>query len=152
MLHESFSCEGSQEQKSPSLEFRVGLSGSDYGLGSFLTLSREACGAVIFTLTQETINRIKRDGLAFFDGARQGRGYPSQSYYRYAPWKQTPAPSKWFGDGEVAGSLTCAGFDNTLISRITAGSRSTRAYYSTMSEAELIVLPDDVIAVLAYDG
>ena len=127
-------------------------SGSDYGLFGFLTLSREACGAVVFELSSETIAEIRRDGLSFFREATQGRGYPGSAYYHYQAWQQTPVPASWFGDGAVSASLHCAGFGRELRRRIGEGSRRGGSFYTTMSEAQLIVLPDEGIIVLTYFG
>jgi hypothetical protein len=126
--------------------------GSNFGLLGLLTLSREACGAVVFDLTPQTIADIRRQGLSFFAGARQARGHPSEPYYHYDAWQQTPAPTQWFGDGVVAGSLGCAHIDRELMHRIVTASRAVGGFYTTTPEAQLIVLPTEGIAVLTYDG
>lgn len=120
----------------------------------FLPLRPEACGAVIFQLTPETVDRIKHQGLAFFANARQARGYPPGSpeghSYSYAEWQSTPAPSEWFGDGVVTGSLSCAGFGHRFIGQINDYARNSGGYFTTRPQAQLIVLPDEQIAILTY--
>jgi hypothetical protein len=116
----------------------------------------EGCGAVVFQLAPETAAQIQQKGLAFFRDARQGRGYPVDSpkghYYAYASWQSTPAPAGWFGDGVVAASLSCAGLSNSLIRKITIGGRGAEGYFTTKSEAQLIVLPREQIVIFAYLG
>jgi hypothetical protein len=124
--------------------------GSDVGFLDIL--AREACGAVVFNLAPETIETIKRDGLSFFDGATQGRGYPTDHYYHYGPWQQTPTPSTWFGEGIVAGSLSCANLSPELRRRIREGSLRPGSFYSIKPEAQLIVLPDEGLVVFTYFG
>jgi hypothetical protein len=100
-----------------------------------LPIRREGCGAVVFRLSPETIAKIRQQGLAFFQDARQARGYDANSakgrYYAYAAWQATPAPEGWFGDGAVAGSLSCAGVANDLIRKITEGGKGTEGYFTT---------------------
>ncbi|WP_111564421.1 hypothetical protein [Rhizobium sp.] len=119
-------------------------------------IRREGCGAVVFRLSPETIAKIRQQGLAFFQDARQARGYDANSakgrYYAYAAWQATPAPEGWFGDGAVAGSLSCAGVANDLIRKITEGGKGAEGYFTTKSEAQLIVLPQEQIAIYTYFG
>lgn len=120
----------------------------------FLPLRPETCGAAVFRLAPETVERIEREGLAFFANARQARAYPAGSpqehHYSYAAWQATPAPSAWFGDGVVAGSLSCAGFANRFIGRIADQARLQGGYFTTRPQARLIVLPGDGIAILTF--
>jgi hypothetical protein len=133
------------------------VSGSDASwFDMVLPIRREGCGAVVFRLAPETVAKIRQQGLAFFQDARQARGYDANSakgrYYAYAAWQATPAPQGWFGDGAVAGSLSCAGVANDLIRKITEGGKGTEGYFTTKSEAQLIVLPQEQIAIYTYFG
>lgn len=59
-------------------------------------LIREGCGGVIYRITEETAEKINKQGLAFLNQDLHGRGYrdPSErqsyEYYIFPPWQETP--------------------------------------------------------------
>ena len=127
--------------------------GSDVGWSNIiLPIRREACGAVVFQLTADTIEKIQKQGIAFFSEARQGRGNARDNSYRYsyAAWQATPAPSEWFGDGAVAGSMSCAGFGARRMQAIKDGATGVGGFFTTGSNVQLIVLPSEQIVVFTY--
>lgn len=123
-------------------------------------LAREACGAVIYRLTHETIDAINSQGLSFFADARQGRGYPvthrKGPYYSYSPWKETPL------DNEEGNTLLYLGLgckaenqDNhqpALHELILDAASKEGAYFSMKQEAVVVVLPSLGVVILAYIG
>ncbi|WP_459457259.1 hypothetical protein [Rhizobium sp. No.120] len=117
-----------------------------------LPIRHEVCGAVLFQLKSDTIERIQDQGIAFFHDARQGRGNARDNSYRYsyAAWQATPAPSEWFGDGAVAGSMSCAGFGARRMQAIKDGATGVGGFFTTGSNVQLIVLPSEQIVVFTY--
>jgi len=120
-------------------------------------LSREACGGVIFNLTDETVSAIRQRGLSFFLSARQGRGYLEDTreayYYSYAEWQETPIPGGWVGgEGIFSLSLTCMKNSNAMDKAISEALKLPGTYYTRARESELVVIPSLKIAVLAYFG
>lgn len=101
----------------------------------------EACGAVVFELAPDTIDAVRRDGAAFLQDATQG-ATPGHSY---APWRQTPAPKAWFGDGVVASSLHCVDLSRSFRRMIGEGSRRPGGFYTTTAGGQLFLLPDEGI-------
>jgi hypothetical protein len=126
--------------------------GNDASLLDVVGFRREFCGVVVFSLTPDTIERMRKEGLTFFADAIQARGFPHQSYYRYEAWKTTPVPQDWFGDGAIAGSLHCANLEPELRNQIQDGSLRLGGFYTTKDEGQLIVLPEERIAIFTYDG
>lgn len=127
--------------------------GSDIGWSDIiLPIRHEACGAVVFQLTPDTIEKIQKQGIAFFSEARQGRGSSPKNryYYSYAAWQPTPAPTDWFGDGAVTGSMSCAGFGAMRMETIRDSATRAGGFFTTRSNVQLIVLPNEEIAILTY--
>jgi hypothetical protein len=114
----------------------------------------EACGGAIFQLGDSTRDEINRKGLAFFDDARQGRGYPSgsprESYFKYERWQETPVPQKWTG-GSWSG-LSCMEMPQELFRAIAEAARQPGSYFTTKREAELVVIPSLGLIVFTYFG
>lgn len=118
-----------------------------------LTFRLESCGAVVFSLSSDTVERLKTGGLAFLADAIEARGFPNHSYYRYAAWHTTPVPQNWSGgDGLLAASLYCADIDKALWQRIADASSRSGGFYAEKPEGQLMVLPDERIAVFTYYG
>ena len=118
-----------------------------------LTFRLESCGAIVFSLSSETVDRLKAGGLAFLADALQARGFADRSYYRYAGWHETPVPPNWSGgDGVIAGSLHCADIYKPLWRRIAVGIGRPGGFYAEKPEGQLILLPDEGLAVFTYYG
>ncbi|WP_037149117.1 hypothetical protein [Rhizobium freirei] len=127
--------------------------GSDAGWSNIiLPIRPEACGAVVFQLTLDTVQKIQNQGIKFFSEARQGRGNSRNDKYRYAytEWQPTPVPSEWFGDGPVTGSMSCAGFGARRMRMVEDSASRADGFFTTRSNVQLIVLPNEQIAVLTY--
>jgi hypothetical protein len=116
-------------------------------------LVREGCGGIIFQLSEPTVAAIERQGLAFFAGATQARGHslPSDSYYRYAQWRETPVPAGWLSDG-LPPSFNCMDNERAVDAAILEALKSPGSYFTTKPEAMLLVIPKREIAVFAYAG
>ncbi|MFS8046689.1 hypothetical protein [Rhizobium sp. BR 314] len=127
--------------------------GSDVSWSDIISPIRtEACGAVVFQLRSDAIEKIQDQGVAFFRNAREGRGNARDNgfFYSYDAWQPTPAPSKWFGDGVVTGSMSCAGFGARRMQAVKDGASRAGGFFTTRSNAQLIMLPSEQIAVLTY--
>ena len=121
----------------------------------FLPIRHESCGGALFRLSQTTLDAIADQGLAFFDNARQGRGYKqgrdrNWSYYHYQPWQETPAAPDWTSEGMWIG-LHCLQLGDLAI-EIRDAARMPGSYYTTKSEAELLVVPALGLAVFTFFG
>ena len=135
----------------------LATTGSDFNpLLLLVPMRHEACGAVVFQMSQHTVDAIAKNGAAFFETARQGRGYskghPLSHYYSYEPWQETPLPSGWIGDGIWSLGLHCARLDRALVQRMAAAAREPGSYYTTKSEAQLVVIPRLKLIVFTYFG
>jgi hypothetical protein len=124
-------------------------------LVALLPLRHEACGGAIFRMTDQVRAAITTKGLAFFANAQHGRGYPpghpSHHYYTYQPWQETPAPPAWTSEGIWIG-LHCMKLDRETVGAIRAAALRPGSYYSTKSEAELLVIPSLGLIVFTYYG
>jgi hypothetical protein len=123
------------------------------------------CGAAIFELSEESKNLILRQGLGFFDHARQGRGR-KDVYHSYEPWRESPLddqpssrlglrnidepPSSHSGLRMLEASLICASLSRSLEAKIADAIKHPRTYLTTAREKALLVAPDAQLVVLAY--
>jgi hypothetical protein len=144
----TFSLASHQDVLPPSIEVTALVSAREQ-----TGLVREGCGGIIFQLSEPTVAAIEKQGLAFFADAIQARGHslPSDSYYRYAQWRETPAPAGWLSDG-LPPSFSCMGNDRAVDAAIIEALKSSGSYFTTKPEATLLVIPKLEIAVFAYDG
>ena len=108
---------------------------------------RESCGAVVFKLSDDTLRMIKKDGLKFFAGATQARGYLGSSNYQYDEWKETPLPPSWTSEGSW---MICSGLNYSEHSRIVAAAKSQGTYYTSMQHGQLVLIPSLGYVVYSY--
>lgn len=106
------------------------------------------CGAVIFHLSPGTKASINKEGVTYFRNARQARK-SSKFHYRYENWKETPLPRAFLGDGMWPG-LACSDADIERKKAIVASAKMDGSYYSTKSNALLLVIPNRRIVVYSY--
>ena len=99
---------------------------------------RGGCGTSVFKLSDSTLEMIRKDGLAFFAGVTEARGYPGDPYYRYAEWKQTPLPPSWTSEGSW---MFCEGLSYSEHAKIVAAAKSQGAYYTVKDEGQLVLIP-----------
>jgi len=126
--------------------------GNDATLAHHLGLALyKPCGGATFSLTRGTLAAIERDGLAFFDTARQPRrlDYP-RPLDEYAPWRETPVPEQWTDNGMWLG-LYCMGWASSRHD-IYLTARVRGSYYTTMRNMQLLVIPKLGLAVLTFRG
>ncbi|GJE45539.1 hypothetical protein [Methylobacterium soli] len=121
--------------------------GSDFNLLLFLVpIRQEACGGFAFRLSDETAAEIEAQGVTRLQSARVGRGYKQEReehYYSYEPWRQTPVPASWMGDGTWAGNLACFGANARQLNTeaVFKAAREPGAYFTTGGENEVLVIP-----------
>jgi hypothetical protein len=130
----------------------LATTGSDLSLFDLLMPVRtKVCSGAIFSLTGRTLAAVKAEGLPFFDQARQPRGDPRtrpRLAVEYAPWRETPVPSDWAGDGMWVG-LSCMGWTWSRAD-IHQAARAPGSYYTERPGAQLLVVPRLGLAVFTY--
>lgn len=120
----------------------------------------DTCFFGVYKLSDSTLNKISREGLAFFDDATKSRGYFKEGrrsmgmYDVYSQWQQTPIQNtndnRSFGSG-----LECAlkkGYDENLVKKIELESYRVGAFYTGHREGQLVIFPSLGIAVLSGLG
>lgn len=109
----------------------------------------EGCGTAAFKVSDETLETIERDGLRFFSGAIQGRGYPNDPYYKYEDWKETPVPPSWTNEGSW---MLCSGLGSETHAKIVAAAKQKGAYYTSKHEGQIILVPSLGYIVFTFFG
>ena len=125
---------------------------------------REGCGVAVFKVSDETIEDIQKNGLKFFDGATQGRGFPKPkeplsfsdhkklsdySYHTYETWKETPVPPNWVSEGSW---FMCSVIRHDVAREIIKAAKLPGSFYTTKREGELVVIPSLGYIVFSYNG
>lgn len=114
-------------------------------LGLLVPFSREGFGTVIFQMTDQTRDEIKKHGISYLADARQGRGHPGNRYYSYAEWQRTP-PGK-------IGLFGAENFmDQHQVQMIRTAIDKPGGFHTHKDEANLIVLPDLGLIIFTYMG
>lgn len=114
---------------------------------------REGCGVAVLRMSSDMRVRLRREGLAMLQEARQARGYPDRHYYRYQPWQATPIEALAGDSGSpIMLGLHCADADDELTSRIGRASQEEGGYYSEKDEGALLLLPREGLIVYGYFG
>lgn len=114
----------------------------------------EGCGAVVFTLADDTVREVQQRGLPALQAARQARAH-GKARGAYGPWRETPHRPD--GDGMSLADrwllgLNCADLPADLDDAIQAALAAKGAYYATTAEGGLIVIPARRLAVFSFDG
>lgn len=109
---------------------------------------REGCGVAVFRLSTSTRKAIEAEGLEFFEGVDQSRGY-SDHYHSFSAWKESPVPQEWGGDGSM---FMCSVISPRLARKIQEAARLPGAYYATKHEGQLYVLPSIGLVVFSFYG
>jgi hypothetical protein len=115
---------------------------------------REGCGVAVFKVSDKTIESIQKEGLKFFDGATQGRGYTNpreRSYYynSYENWKETPVPYSWVREGSW---FMCSVIRPDVAREIVKAAKLPGSFYTVKREGELLVIPSLGYVVFSYYG
>ena len=130
-----------------AIPYKVGIT---YPISTYSeTGFREGCGTIVFKLSDNTVETIKKERLKFFVGATQGRGHPDDRYYRYEEWKETPLPSSWTSEGSW---MLCSGLSHSDHSKIVSAAKSQGAYYTTKHEGQLVLIPSLGYIVFSFFG
>lgn len=114
----------------------------------------EGCGAVVFTLADDTVRELLQRGLPALQEARQVRAH-GEPRVAYGPWRETPHQPE--GDGMSLTDrwllgLNCADLPADLDHAIQAALAAKGAYYATTAEGGLILIPARRLAVFSFDG
>jgi hypothetical protein len=109
----------------------------------------EGCGVAAFEIDAGTIARIRIEGLAFFDDARQGHRDDKPTY---GPWQATS--SKHITDIEGGGGFLCVRdtLPKSLLRTIEQATEKPGSFYAVRHEAMLLVIPDAQMVVFLYYG
>ena len=112
---------------------------------------RTITDTTVFELTTETAAAIRARGMAFFDDARDARGYPlghlMHDQFAYTPWRQPPTP---WGTGLIPAD---SGLDQDLVEAITHAAQEPDTYSTTnYCGVTLTVIPRKRLVVLTYPG
>ncbi len=110
---------------------------------------REGCGAAVYKLSDKTIEKIQKNGLKFFEGARQGRGYQFDNYYTYEAWKVTPVPKGWVSEGSW---IPCGTIRESVHREIILAAKRPGSFYTTKHEGKLVVIPSLGCVVFSFFG
>ncbi len=114
----------------------------------------EGCGVAVFKVSDKTIESIQKEGLKFFDGATQGRGYTKPSersyyYHTYKNWKETPVPYSWVSEGSW---FKCSVIRPDVAREIVKAAKLPGSFYTIKPEGELLVIPSLRYVVFSYYG
>lgn len=125
---------------------------------------REGCGVAVFKVSCKTIESIQKDGLKFFDGATQSRGYPKPSeplsfsdreklsyyaYHTYETWKETPVPPGSVGEGSW---FMCSVIRPDVAREIVKAAKLPGSFYTIKPDGQLLVIPTLGYVVFSYNG
>jgi len=114
----------------------------------------KGCGIAVFRLAPESQQAILREGLQFFEHARQARGHVD-AYNSYGVWSTTPIVGGLTERSEFAVLLlgmSCASLDESLVEQISTAVNSSGSYYAKKPEGGLLVAPAERLVVFAFWG
>ncbi|TFW03156.1 hypothetical protein E4K72_12835 [Oxalobacteraceae bacterium OM1] len=114
----------------------------------FTPFSTEGCGVAVFRMSQALKTRLAADGIAALKNATQARGNEGP-YYRYSAWAKTPVPPVWVSEGSW---IMCPDIGRGLHRRIVDAARKGGAFFATLPEGELIVIPELELIVFSSNG
>jgi hypothetical protein len=110
------------------------------------------CGAAIFELSEGSQELVRRQGLRFFDSARQARGR-KDIYHSFDPWRETQSAGEPPTGSDLRMfelSVSCATLGRSLEQKIINAVRQPGSYVSKAREKILLVAPRTNLVVLAY--
>lgn len=114
---------------------------------------REGCGAVVYKLSRRTADQIAAEGESFFHDAVKARGKEG-SYYDHTGWTRGPIPPSQGDTGHPfwLPFHICTDLSPELMRKILALSENEDVFYSTRREAVTVVMPEERLIVLSYNG
>ena len=69
--------------------------------------------------------------------------------YRYSEWATTPVPPMWVREGSW---MMCPDIGRRLHQRIVDAARKEGAFFATLPEGELVVIPELELIVFSFNG
>jgi hypothetical protein len=113
---------------------------------------REGCGAAVFSLSRDSLDQLRAEGVAALSDAHQAR-HQSEAYFAFGAWRETPrvGGGETFTDTQLVG-MQCGGLDPELEQRITGALARPGSYYASAQESILIVIPALEMVVLSFFG
>jgi len=111
---------------------------------------RRGCGVAVFRLSERASILALRQGLTFFELARQERSNTS-GYPDYEPWRETPIVERSESNAIVLG-VACASLKPSLEQQIEAAAEHPGSFFTTTTggRRKLLVSPASRLVVLAY--
>ena len=119
---------------------------------SGITGFREGCGIAVFRIDSSTARKISADGISFFTRSMHS-SKSADPYHTFSPWQRTP-DARFAGDDQtiLSPGVVCAEIDLELQQQLEAASRRPGSYYSYGQEKVLLVMPQQRLVVLSYNG
>jgi hypothetical protein len=120
-----------------------------------LLIRCESSGAVVLTLSDRTLEAISKDGLSFFDNAKQARGELSRrGPTAYESWKFSPLPEEWFRTETLSGlwhGAARAGMSSSMRKRLAAAAQKEVFYTQKVGgRATLVIIPSERLVVYSW--
>ncbi|GJD49070.1 hypothetical protein OPKNFCMD_1799 [Methylobacterium crusticola] len=118
--------------------------------------ARKSCGGAALRISDETAADLEAHGLVRLRSARIGQGYQGErleDFYTYGPWRPTPVPNRWRGDGKWAGSLHCFGENDPAfdVNAVYEAAREAGGYFTEASASQLLLIPRLRLVVITFD-
>jgi hypothetical protein len=117
----------------------------------------DGCGGAILGLDEATVTSIRKQGLAFFKNAPQGRRIADtndQQYFllTYEPWQPTPLPDGWVSESLLGAwlGLTCMGLSPSFTALIAKAGHEPGSFYAIGRSKMLLVIPSQKLVVYTY--
>lgn len=114
----------------------------------------EGCGAAIYELSADTQLTIEQKGITFFDKSLipikfvYASNHTIEPHPFYSPWKETPID---FNHKGLLG-LQCADLEQVAARTLNQNLSIKGSFYTTSSEAVLIVIPQIRWVIFSYFG
>ena len=107
---------------------------------------REGCGYAIFRLSEDSLVRIRRQGMAYFAAAQLGRD--GKPYHQYQPWQATPTNEH----EQLFRGQSCAGEASEVLEQAQRAAGREGAFFTTGHEQDLVVVPALGLLIYSYNG
>lgn len=103
-------------------------------------------GYAIFRVSEGSLVRIRRQGLAYFDAAQLGRD--GKPYHQYQPWQATPTNEH----EQLFRGQSCAGEPSELLEQAQRAVGKDGAFFTIGHEQDLVVVPELRLLIYSYNG
>lgn len=127
-----------------------------YYIGGKTDIWSGGCGIAAFTLSDSTVEQIKRQGLSFFSDARFGLGkrlIGEDAKSEYKEWEETPIDPESFSNGILPGGFECApNAGHRWLSEIRKSLEDKGSYWTiNQHSGVLYVIPNMKLVIFAYE-